>query len=96
MGKVGGAMNNKSKYVWGTLSLVFFSIAFTALWLRTPVLWFINLPKSVWESLAIRLDQTCCERTADLEIVVGLGVGLLIGLFLMLVFFGITRTRRRK
>lgn len=89
-------MNSKSKYVWGTSWLVFFSIAFAVLWLRTPILWFINLPKSIWKSLAIQLGETCCESMADLEIVVGLGFGFLIGLFLMLVFFGITRMRRRK
>lgn len=96
MGKAGGSMNMKIKYLLGVLWLFFFSVAFAALWLRTPALWFINLPQSVWESLAVQLGQTCCESMADLEIVVGLVFGFLIALVLMWVFFCIARSLRKK
>lgn len=94
MGKAGGSVNKKIKYLCGVIWLTFFSIAFAAVWIRKPALWFINLPKSVWEILANHTDEACCERIADLEIVVGLAFGFLIGLLLMCMFLYLLGRRK--
>lgn len=70
------------------LWLVFFSIAFAAVWLRTPSLWFITSPDSAWNFLADFLGADCCESTADLEVAVGLGLGLVLAsIILAMVLF---------
>lgn len=89
-------MNRKTKYFLSVLWMMLFSVAFAAMWLRTPALWFINLPQSVWESLAIQLGQNCCESTADLETLVGLGFGFLIALSLLLIFLSVARRFKNK
>lgn len=70
------------------LWLVFFSIAFAAVWLRTPSLWFITSLDSAWNFLADFLGTDCCESTADLEVAVGLGLGLVLAsIILAMVLF---------
>jgi hypothetical protein len=91
MGKAGGSVNKKLKFIWGVIWLIFCSVAFAVIWLRTPALWFINLPKSVWEKLATYSGASCCEDTANLEVLVGLGFGFLIGLLLMFIFLRLVR-----
>lgn len=65
--------------------LLTFSIVFAMTWLRTPSLWFINLPRSIWDFLANTLGTTCCESSADLEVAVGLAFGLLFALIFLFV-----------
>lgn len=60
------------------LWLFTFSLVFAAVWVRNPSLWVINLPEPAWDFLANSLDATCCERTADLELFVGVFLGLLL------------------
>lgn len=90
----GGSVNKKIKYLCGVIWLTFFSISFAAVWIRTPALWFVNLPKSVWAILANYTEGACCERIADLEILVGLGFGFLIGFLLMYMFLYLKSRRK--
>jgi len=60
------------------------SLAFAALWVRSPSLWFINLPDTAWEFLANSLGATCCESAADLELLVGTLFGLLFAIIFLI------------
>ncbi len=75
-------MNKVAQSILAALWVVSFSVVFTAIWLRNPVLWFINIPESVWEVLASALGATCCESIADLEVVVGMFLGMLFAIAL--------------
>ncbi len=63
--------------------LITVSLAFAALWVRSPSLWFINLPEPVWKFLENITGATCCEGVADLEFLVGTVFGLLVALLLL-------------
>ena len=67
--------------------LLIFPYAFAFVWLNTPALWFINLPKPAWVFLVKFFNIDCCEGGADLEIVVGLCFGLIFALLLLGLFF---------
>jgi hypothetical protein len=88
-------MKKTLRYFFIALWLVFFSIAFTAVWLRTPSLWFITIPDPAWDILASYLGANCCESAADLEVAVGLGLGLVLAsIILALVLFIRKRMKR--
>lgn len=70
-------MNKVAKAILIALWVVFFSIAFAAVWIRTPALWFINLPEPAWEFLTRLLGASCCEEVADVEALVGIIFGIL-------------------
>ena len=78
-------MSRTVKSILVTMWIVAFSVVFAAIWLRSPALWFINLPESVWKFLTSVFGASCCESVADLEVVVGIGFGL----FFALVTLGI-------
>lgn len=77
-------MSKVSKRILIVLWLTVFPVAFTATWLRTPSLWFINLPDLAWNFLADTFDLTCCEGTADLEVFVGLTIGFVLAICILL------------
>jgi len=77
------------KYFLIVCWLLIASMVFAYIWIRTPALWFITLPKSVWEFLMDAFDIGCCESVADLEFIVGLAFGfifaaIILGLFLFI------------
>lgn len=67
------------------LWIVVFSMAFAAIWIRSPILWALNLPEPAWEYLSSLFGATCCESVADLEV----AVGILFGILFALIFLGL-------
>lgn len=80
-------MHRFTKGVLIFLWVIIFSIVFAAIWLRTPSLWFINLPEPVWSVLTNTFGASCCENVADVNVL----VGLLFGLLFSLVSLGVVR-----
>lgn len=76
-------MTKAFRYLLVAIWLVMFPIAFAAVWLRTPSLWFINLPESAWHLLARMFGASCCENGADMEVIVGLAFGLVFAVALL-------------
>ena len=66
------------------LWLLTVSLAFAALWVRSPSLWFINLPDPAWNFLADSFGATCCESAADLEFLVGTIFGFLFAIIFLI------------
>lgn len=64
--------------IFAFLWLAIGSIGFAALWVRTPALWQITWPDSVWTFLQHSLNATCCESMANVEFLGALGLGLLV------------------
>lgn len=88
-----------NKWIKGTLIaawLIIFPYAFAFVWLNTPALWFITLPKSVSVFLVRLFEVSCCEGVADLEIAVGLFFGFVFALILLGLFVCIRRFWRSR
>ena len=74
--------------------LIIFPFAFAIVFIRTPALWFINLPEPAWRFLDELFNVTCCEEMADLEFLVAIFFGLIIALILLVMFFWCRRIWR--
>jgi len=74
------------KYFLLVFWLIAASVTFSAIWVRTPALWFITLPRFLWNFLVDYLNISCCESMADLEFYIGIFFGFLFSLIILAIF----------
>lgn len=58
--------------------VVVLAVAFAHVFLRSPQLWFLSPPESVWVRIAGWSGASCCESMADLELAFALMLGLVL------------------
>lgn len=72
----------------GVLAL---AVAFAHVFLRTPQLWFLSPPESVWVRIAGWSGASCCESMADLELAFALMLGLVLSTLLAAICLSLKR-----
>jgi len=84
------------KYFLIVCWLLVASITFAVIWIRTPALWFITLPRSVWDFLLDFFNIVGGEGMADLEFSVALAFGFIFASVILALFIFIGRRKTSK
>lgn len=71
------------------------SVAFAALWVRTPALWVFSPPEALWVMLGAAMGTACCEGGADIAFAIGMILGAFLAILLLLAFFMARRLCKR-
>lgn len=87
-------MKRAPKLALMALWLSLFPVLFAALWVRSPSLWFINLPAPAWAALSTAFGVECCEQGAALEFFVGVVLGFVVAAGALLAFLVVCKKRR--